>query len=52
MIIIFQSPLISILFMVIPVYIAELAPKKLRGKLVALISVNLTGGILVLFSYS
>ena len=37
----------SILFTVVPVYIAEIAPKKLRGRLMSFNSVGLTAGLLV-----
>jgi len=37
----------SILFMVVPVYIAEIAPSELRGRLVSSIGVTVTGGILL-----
>ena len=37
----------SILYMVVPVYIAEISPKKLRGRLMAFNSIALTSGFLV-----
>ncbi len=36
-----------VLFVVVPIYIAELAPKRQRGRMVNLITVWLAGGILV-----
>ena len=37
----------SVLFTVVPVYIAEIAPKKLRGRLMSFNSIGLTTGLLV-----
>ena len=37
----------SVLYTVVPVYIAEIAPKKLRGRLISFNSFGLTSGILV-----
>ena len=37
----------STVYTVVPVYIAEIAPKKLRGRLISFISLGLTGGVLV-----
>ena len=37
----------SVLYTVVPVYIAEIAPKKLRGRLISFNSVGLTAGLLV-----
>jgi len=37
----------SILYMVLPVYIAEISPKKLRGRLVSFNFIALTSGLLV-----
>lgn len=42
----------SVLSMVVPVYIAELAPKTLRGRLVALNQLFITAGIMVRELYS
>lgn len=42
-----------VLFMVVPVYIAELSPKRIRGRLVSFTALALSGGTLVsgLYSY-
>jgi len=42
-----QHHMCSILFMVVPVYIAEISPKKLRGRFVSFNSVALSSGLLV-----
>ena len=36
-----------VILMVVPVYIAELAPKKVRGRLVSFTAIGVTTGILV-----
>ena len=37
----------SVLYTVVPVYIVEIAPTKLRGRLISFNSVGLTAGLLV-----